>query len=667
MILDQTYNQKKREIQISYINEHGGKSFYTENINRFKAYVYDEQGQFKDAFGKNVGERFTEKPNKFDLKNYLYTLPDDIKEKLNGRTLPKLYTFDIETDYVPGVFPAAETASFPITTISICSPELNTVVYGTKDINEVEAKWIDERFDEYLNSVEFYKELNLKIKPRFKYVKFDTEEDMIRSFFKDIVAKVPILAGWNSHAFDWQYFQNRVKNYYPNIPMYITSAMFTTQLKTVQDKYMNRIRLTVPTHTLILDMQEIIEGDKTVLPIKESTSLDWISEASLGVKKIEHDEELCELYNTDYAKYVFYNAIDSVLVQLIDRKFKTLQNYYLLALYCNMPIANSFSPIAMTEALFYRDFFNQGYKIVSEEKETPERGSLVGAYVKVPTPGKYRYPVCNDFASLYPSTIITCNISVENFVGKLNPDDVETINKYKADPDYFVTVNNSLYKNDREYSFKRIQRQLKEERKINKYLSKKLYAAVISDIDHILGNVDAEMHDYDQQMIDAIATINMENVSNITNGKELARFSREELETFRTLLMEDITFYTSNEQAIKLLMNSMYGGCSHISFYWYNMALANDITGEARNLTLLMEAHLSNLWTNYWYKSTKIHDMLGIKLKKEYVDAMTARDEKLKAEGGRYPTKQEEFDNAINNFRRSLQEAIEEKEKKKKK
>ena len=36
-------------------------------------------------------------------------------------------------------------------------------------------------------------------------------------FLKNIVAKVPVLAGWNSMLFDWQYVQNRIKGYYPDI------------------------------------------------------------------------------------------------------------------------------------------------------------------------------------------------------------------------------------------------------------------------------------------------------------------------------------------------------------------------------------------------------------------------------------------------------------------
>jgi len=55
-------------------------------------------------------------------------------------------------------------------------------------------------------------------------------------------------------------------------------------------------------------------------------------------------------------------------------------------------------------------------------------------------------------------------------------------------------------------------------------------------------------------------------------------------------IAQKIIYYTSYEQACKLLGNSMYGGSSHQAFAWFNMDLANDITGEARNLIHIMES-----------------------------------------------------------------------------
>ncbi len=65
-------------------------------------------------------------------------------------------------------------------------------------------------------------------------------------------------------------------------------------------------------------------------------------------------------------------------------------------------------------------------------------------------------------------------------------------------------------------------------------------------------------------------------------------------------------------------MNSGYGGSSHVAFYWFSIELANDITSEAKNLTLLMEKHIPDWFENNWVNDKKLHKKLGITLKKEY-------------------------------------------------
>ena len=76
-------------------------------------------------------------------------------------------------------------------------------------------------------------------------------------------------------------------------------------------------------------MEIIEQEDKKVLPMKESMKLDYIASASMGIHKIEYTRTLDDLYRNDYGRYVFYNSIDSVLVQLINYRFKTLDHIWL--------------------------------------------------------------------------------------------------------------------------------------------------------------------------------------------------------------------------------------------------------------------------------------------------------------------------------------------------
>ena len=610
MILDYSYNKNKHIFSISYIKENGLKSLLNFNVNRFKSFYYTPSGPYKNWDGANCGERFTEDPSLFDYKTYIKEIDPKYKTLLYGRTNPRLYTFDIECRIGDnGEFPEPSEAKFPISTISIANDKLDVIVLGTRKLEEHGDEILTSSFEEYIRSSEFFKTLGLEM-PKIQYIYFPMEEKMLEYFLKNIVAKVPVLAGWNSIMFDWQYIQNRIKNYFPNISLNSCSVDWTMTYKNYTDFRDNKVRLAIPNHTLILDMMDVVGTfDMAVMPIKESLALDYIASESIGMNKIKYDGDLEVLYKTNYSKYVFYNAIDSVLVQMIDKKFKTLQNIYTQSIYCEERIGSCFSKIALAEALFFKYFYEHDIKIVPIDKNNVERGELVGAYVKTPIPGKHNFVCCNDFSALYPSTIITCNLSIENFMGHDFSD--EELDKFRADPNYFVSVNNNVYKNDKDYAFKIIQLNLKAERAKSKYLAKQLDATVMLDVEHIEKRRRVSEGQYPDNIVKAIEEIGYDNIKSPTDISKI-----DDLKEFERKMKSYIVFLISNDLGAKILMNSCYGGSSHPYFAFYNIDLANDITGEARNLIHMMERHIPEMFDKQWVNMTDVHKKLGIKLKK---------------------------------------------------
>lgn len=653
MILDYNYNSYNRRLDVSYIEDNGAKQILSFNVNRFKAYYSTPSGSFTNWAGDKCDIRWVEKPSKFEIKTFLTELDPKFKALLSKRTFPKVYTFDIEAlADENGEYSEPEHARCPISTISICSPDLNTIVLGTLQFSNDEKDTLEKNFTEYMENTKFFKSLNMKM-PYVKYVYFQTEEDMLKYFLTNIVSKVPILSGWNCIKYDWNYIVNRIKNFYPNLSVKLGSCNKRVVNKNYKDRFGNKMILPMPEHTLILDMMEVIETeDKKVLPMKESMKLDYIASASMGIHKIEYTRTLDDLYTNDYGRYVFYNSIDSVLVQLINYRFKTLDHIYLYALYCNEKIASCFSKIALTEALVYKDFYEKGLKIVYEDKPEQIRSSLIGAYVKKPVPGIHQFVCCNDFASLYPSTIRTCNLSFENYIGAfwdnkaleqyrtnkrqfvvIGPNvyyndgtaekpvtgnyvgvflDEEKLAPYRADTNkYFVSVNGSVYKNERDYSFRRIQAKLKAARDHDKYLGKKIDATVIYDIDKILTQQKVDNQVYESSIIEDLINIGIKDIKCTDDFRKL---SESEILHYKKIIQDEIVYLDSNQLAMKYLMNSMYGGASHVSFYWYNINLANDITGECRNLIHRMEHHIPDFIKHNWTTLYDVHKQLGIEV-----------------------------------------------------
>ena len=652
MILDYDYSYKRREMSISYVDERGYKKLIKRNVDRFKTYRYDDNGDLDAWNGRKCVTAWTNKPSKFDIKTWIRELNKRDQGLIMGRVFPRVYTFDIETMIAPdNSFPEPSEAKMPISTISLVSPEMNTIVLGTRELSEEEQQNISDRFDEYLDNTEFFHELDLKEKPKFKYVRFETEEMMLRYFICNIVSKVPILSGWNCIFFDWYYITTRIKKFYPDLSISLCSCNRSISMKRYTDVRGNDILLPIPTHTLILDMMNVIKDeDYVVLPIKESYSLDYIAHESMNINKIEYDGTLQDLYDKDYPTYVYYNAIDSILVQLINHRFRTLDHIYMYSLYCMEKIDRCFSKIATTEALIFQNFYDRGLKIVYEERDNIVRGKLQGAYVKKPIAGIHSYICCNDFASLYPSTIRTCNLSFENYVGAFWKEDeldkyrydshfivvgpmvymndgnakqpsmgkllhtfidYEALKTYQDNTKYFVSVNGCVYKNDKDYTFRQIQTKLKANRDDSKYLSKRLDATVMRALQHKVENKRVDYEEYSSDIIDVCKKIGLD----VRSSDDI--FKLDDVRVFIIRLRFEITYYSCHEQAMKLLMNSMYGGSSHVAFYWFNNNLANDITGESRNLIHKMEHHIPEFWRENWLKMKDLHKELGIEIDEE--------------------------------------------------
>ena len=529
------------------------------------------------------------------------------------------------------------------------------MILGTRPLGPGGQELLQSRFEDYINKLEYFKETGLPM-PKIKYVMFQSEEAMLKYFLEKIVAVVPVLAGWNSILFDWQYIQNRCKFYYPNIWFGICSMNKTLTTKNYTDQRQEKVRLSMPCHTLVLDMMDVIENfDYVVMPIKESMSLDFVAGEMIHSHKIEYEGSLDDLYRNDYDRYVFYNGIDSLLVQLLDKKFKTMQNIYAQALYCNEMIGKCFSKIALTEALLYDYFKTQDCVVVPEDTSNRVRDRLVGAYVRIPTPGKHNFVACLDFSGLYPSEGISSNLGFENLVGAKwledeldkyrsdiskyivvgpnvyknkgsvdKPELGEFINKftdeialepYKKDPNYFVSVNGVIYKNDKDYSLRSIWLKLRSDRNVSKYLAKQLDAIVISDIDHIIEGRNASKNKYPENIIKDLKELGY----NIESSRDIRNMSMDDIKEFKTKLKDQITYYVSYEQGCKLLMNSVYGGSSHIAMFWYNILISNDITSGGKFLIHMMEKHIPEYLQENWLKMTDLHEKLGIKIKKEYL------------------------------------------------
>lgn len=325
--------------------------------------------------------------------------PMQVIHELN---MPETWYCDIEVDVTLDGFPDAESAKNPINTIAI-SRFPKTIVFGRKKLTPDEIINIQNKIDNYSHLTKGY---------QFEYRYFETEKEMIESFI-DFIIPIPAVTGWNFLGYDWQYIYNRCKL----LNIDIDRVSPTRGWETFKVNRKITVNCKVPRHKMIYDyMLVYIQWDRTV-EIKESNSLDFVANAVLGIKKVKHPWGFMEFYKDHYEEYVFYNSIDTILVECIDKQLNTANVWCMLASELKCDVYAAYSTIQPAEIVM-SNFLYPDFKVVPERDDKPEKEDYEGAFVWPTQPGIYKYIGGLDFQSLYPSIIRQFNISCENFVTK---------------------------------------------------------------------------------------------------------------------------------------------------------------------------------------------------------------------------------------------------------
>lgn len=514
MIIDRQWNKKDQKLVISYVDKIGNRQFYQKYLHHFKTYEYDDNGEYLNWDGRKCNRIFkdtqTYEPNEFDILEYMYEMDPEVNKMLHAQYFPKLYTWDIETE-ISDEFPEPSIAAQKVTSISLVGPDMSCIVYGLHNLTESQIQTLRTRYLDWVETNEFarnYKNSSLGGKePKVLYQYFETEEDMIRHFFTKILIHIPALAGWNSYRFDWQYMWNRACRLFGRGEAYnmIRRASPTNEVGRVGWVEQDGTKMSCPSpmHMANLDYMELVKQYDYTLRPYESYSLDWVGNAAVKAHKIKYEGTLQQLYERDPEWYYFYNGIDSLIVNLIHKRLKSLESPCAVDSVTLVPLMAAMGQVALTTANVFSTFYEDGKHVVYdydaiERSKVEYDGAFCGC-----VPGRYEWNVCDDFASLYPSQIQTCNLSFENFLyNKVGPDSLgrytimpwseKQLEEFRKDPNYFVTLNNNVYKNDQDYCFKKMQRRTKKNRDFYKYTGQRLESELLVEIDRLIEEKEKE-------------------------------------------------------------------------------------------------------------------------------------------------------------------------------
>ena len=98
--------------------------------------------------------------------------------------------------------------------------------------------------------------------------------------------------------------------------------------------------------------------------------------------------------------------------------------------------------------------------------------------------------------------------------------------------------------------------------------------------------------------------------------------SIEELESLIESTQEEVYHLMNEEQAIKLVMNSIYGVIGNKGFVCYNIQVAESITLQGQDLIKYAEKCLDKYFHQFWHNDKELHEKLGITEVEPVVDSM---------------------------------------------
>lgn len=319
------------------------------------------------------------------LAERYYGIPDvEIK-------VPALRTYFIDIEVLANKgFPSVKKAIDPITIISFSDNiEQKTIAFGIKD---------------YTGD-----------KEGIEYIRCKDEKDLLKKFFLYIHRNpCDVLSGWNIWNFDLPYIINRSKILFKNSPHVLMSPIKI--VRTWKQKNTDDINIDIA-GVSILDYYDIY---RWYSPTKlENYQLGYVSEVELGVGKLDYSEydSLTDLFNKNWNKYVDYNIIDCERVKQLEDKLGYIKLVQALSMLTKSPMKYYNVMTQLIEGAMLVHFRRNNMCAPMFMGGTQE--TFEAAYVKDPQKGMHNWITSVDITSSYPSHIITLNMSVETYIGRI--------------------------------------------------------------------------------------------------------------------------------------------------------------------------------------------------------------------------------------------------------
>jgi len=486
------------------------KSLWGDNLEKVKFSTIKEARNFVDQYkevsnfpifgNKNYGYQFTSK-----------MFPDTVEFDIS---LIKIVTIDIETTTEYG-FPDPRAAQEEVTLISV--QDFNTKVITTFGCGPYLSK-----------------------KPNSTYIQCKDEFDLLRQFINYHKSDYPdVTTGWNSQLFDIAYLSTRITKVLGEKALDECSPWgYVRQYEVPTAR--GRTELAFEWCGIsILDFMDLYK--KFSYKMVENYKLDTVAFEELGENKLKNPHATFkEFYTKDWELFVDYNIRDVELVDRLEDKMRIITLILTMAYDAKCNYTDIFSSVRTWDCILYNKLLKNNIIVHNPPGVDPDKDrTIMGAYVKEPKPAQYDWVVSFDATSLYPSIIMSWNMSPETLVEgqKFLADDEKSIQRLM----------------DREVNTTEIH---------NKNWSMTANGQCFT----------REKRGLFPELIDFYFT------SRQVAKKEMLAVQSKYEETKDKKYLNLISSLNSKQMAAKILMNSLYGALGNVHFRFYDIRIAEGIT-----------------------------------------------------------------------------------------
>jgi len=551
----------KGKIYERFIDDNGLKQFTSVN---YKPSLFEDEYLRSDGSMTPSGyETIDKRPaKKIDFKS-IYQAKQWIKDN-KGIDNHNIYgNVDFQYPYISDMYP--DTINYDISKVDILFFDIEvTANNGFPNVDDPEDSVTS--ITAHLNGKYhvFGLEQYTPKSSNVDYTLCSSEQDLL---FKFITfwsnAKPDIVTGWFIKLFDIPYLIGRC------IKIGMKDEMkYLSPVKTIFEKYVhlnNKDNRCFDIYGIsILDYYDLY---KKFSPKKqESYKLGYIGYAELGLDKIQDDEIAgYNLYKTDYEKFIDYNIRDVEIVVELESKLKMIELVMFIAYHAKVNYQDVFSPVKTWDTIIFN--YLKQHKIVIPHKDAKRKDAKYeGAYVKEPNCGRYNNILLYDFTSLYPRIICSLNIGPETkreyydfgrgiqdeLNGAISNIDVESVLEKTMDLDVLkkvgcgIGVNGTLYDNSFPGMLSILIKKLSSDRT---EAQEKMFGYRIED--------------------------------------EFGYAS-------------EISYLDVKQQALKILLNSLYGGLGNQYFRFYDIDNAEAVTVTGQALIQWVERNINKFLNTYF-------------------------------------------------------------------